>query len=132
MFRLALGPTQPPNQWALPMQEGIKWPGHENNHPPPSTVPRLMMWSHTPTAPYVCMAETLPFTLQILHQTYIPPTFCNSVLYTNTSFNSAGWYSSRKSVLIWEVLIADMSSIFMSFPSPFRQIKGQHSLILSA
>jgi len=36
--RMALGPTQPPPQW-IPgaLSLGIKWPGHEANHSPPSS-----------------------------------------------------------------------------------------------
>jgi hypothetical protein len=36
--RIALGPTQPPNQW-LPgaLSLGVKWPDHEADHSPPST-----------------------------------------------------------------------------------------------
>jgi len=39
MSRMALRPTQPPIQWvpgALPL--GLKWPGHEADHSPPSSV----------------------------------------------------------------------------------------------
>jgi hypothetical protein len=36
--RSALGPTQPPNQWVLgPLSPGVKWPGHETDHSPPSS-----------------------------------------------------------------------------------------------
>jgi hypothetical protein len=35
--RLGLGFTQPPNQWALgALSPGVKWPGCEADHSPPS------------------------------------------------------------------------------------------------
>jgi hypothetical protein len=35
--RLALGPTQPPIQWVpRVLSSGVKQPGHEADHPPPS------------------------------------------------------------------------------------------------
>jgi hypothetical protein len=39
VFRMALGPTQPPIQWVPgTLSLGIKWPGHEADHSPPSSV----------------------------------------------------------------------------------------------
>jgi hypothetical protein len=36
--RPALGSTQPPTQWVLgPLSLGVKWPGREANHSPPSS-----------------------------------------------------------------------------------------------
>jgi hypothetical protein len=35
--RKALGPTQPPIYWVLgALSLGVKWPGHEADHSPPS------------------------------------------------------------------------------------------------
>jgi hypothetical protein len=37
-IRLALGPTQPPAHWILgALSRGVKWPGCETDHSPPST-----------------------------------------------------------------------------------------------
>jgi hypothetical protein len=55
MSRTALGPTQPPIQWirgALSLR--IKRPGHEADHPPPSSAEikekvELYLHSHTPS-----------------------------------------------------------------------------------
>jgi hypothetical protein len=50
--RLALGPTQPPIQWVpgdFPI--GIKRPGREANHSPPSTAEVKNAWSYTSTPP---------------------------------------------------------------------------------
>jgi len=37
LFRMALGPTQPPIKWVLGHSRGIKWPGCGAGHPPPSS-----------------------------------------------------------------------------------------------
>jgi hypothetical protein len=37
--RPPLGPTRPPIQWILgALSAGVKWPGHEADHSPPSSV----------------------------------------------------------------------------------------------
>jgi hypothetical protein len=37
--RPVLGPTQPPIQWVLgTLSPGVKWPGREADHSPPSSV----------------------------------------------------------------------------------------------
>jgi len=37
-FRMNLGPTQLPIQWVLEsLSLGVKWPGHEADHSPPSS-----------------------------------------------------------------------------------------------
>jgi len=35
---LALGPTQPPIQWALGNSWGVEWLRHDVAHPPPSSI----------------------------------------------------------------------------------------------
>jgi hypothetical protein len=36
--RTEMGPTQPPNQWVPgAISLGVKWPGHEADHSPPSS-----------------------------------------------------------------------------------------------
>jgi hypothetical protein len=36
LSRPALGPTQPPVQWVRGFSRGVKWPGRDVDHPPPS------------------------------------------------------------------------------------------------
>jgi hypothetical protein len=53
--RMAVGLTQPPIQWvsrALPL--GVKWPGHEADHSPPSSAKVKNAWSYTSTPP-ICL-----------------------------------------------------------------------------
>jgi hypothetical protein len=45
--------TQPPIQWDFP---GVKQPGREADHSPPSSVEVKNIWSYTSTQPYVFMA----------------------------------------------------------------------------
>jgi hypothetical protein len=53
--RTALGPTQPPNQWVpetLPL--GVKWPGREAGHSPPSSTEVkewVELYLHFPNTP---------------------------------------------------------------------------------
>jgi hypothetical protein len=57
MSRTALGPTQPPIQWvpgALPL--GVKRPGREVDHSPPSSAEVKNEWSYTSITPYASMA----------------------------------------------------------------------------
>jgi hypothetical protein len=62
IFRLTLGPTQPPIQWVLGAHSpGVKWLGSEVDH---FYLVLRSRWSYTstPTPPYVFMAGTkLPF-----------------------------------------------------------------------
>jgi hypothetical protein len=54
--RLAVGPTQPPNQWApVALSLGIKWMGHEADHSPPSSAEVKNACSYTFTPPYAFM-----------------------------------------------------------------------------
>jgi hypothetical protein len=48
--RLALGSTQPPI-WRVPgaISPGVKWPGHEADHPPPPSTEIEKMWVYTAT-----------------------------------------------------------------------------------
>jgi hypothetical protein len=53
---LALGSTQPPIQWvpgAIPL--GVKQPGHEADHSPPTSAEVKKMWIYIPTPPYAFM-----------------------------------------------------------------------------
>jgi hypothetical protein len=56
----ALGPTQPPLQW-IPgaLSLGIKGPGREADHSPPSNAEVKNAWSYTSTPQYVFMAWCL-------------------------------------------------------------------------
>jgi hypothetical protein len=50
--RTALGPTQPPIQWVLEaLSLGVKRPGRETDHSPPSTAEVKNAWSYTSTPP---------------------------------------------------------------------------------
>jgi len=52
--RPALGPTQPSMQWVpAALTPGIKRPGREADHPPPSNPGVTNVWSYTSTPPYV-------------------------------------------------------------------------------
>jgi len=51
--RLALRPTQLPIQWVRgTLSLGLKRPGHEADHSPPSSVQRKNKWSYTFLLPY--------------------------------------------------------------------------------
>jgi hypothetical protein len=50
--RTALGPTQPPIQWVPGAPSlGVKWPGREADHSPPSSAKVKNAWSYTSTPP---------------------------------------------------------------------------------
>jgi hypothetical protein len=50
--RTALGPTQPPIQWVPgALSLGVKWPGREADHSPPSSAEVKNAWSYTSTLP---------------------------------------------------------------------------------
>jgi hypothetical protein len=52
-----LGPTQPPNQWVPgDLSAGVKRPGREADHSPPTSTEVNFTWIYTSTLPYVCMA----------------------------------------------------------------------------
>jgi hypothetical protein len=52
---MALGPTQPPIQWVLgALSLGVKQPGSEADHSPPSSAKVKNVWSYTPT-PLICL-----------------------------------------------------------------------------
>jgi hypothetical protein len=58
--RTALGPTQPPLQWvAGALSLGVKRPGRETDHSPPSTAEVKNAWSYTSAPQYVFMAWCL-------------------------------------------------------------------------
>jgi hypothetical protein len=56
-FRLGLGPTQPPIQWVPgTLFLGVKRPGHEADHSPPTTAEVKKIRIYTSTPPYAFMA----------------------------------------------------------------------------
>jgi hypothetical protein len=58
--RPALGPTQPPIQWVPgALSLGVKRPGREADHSPPSSAEVKNAWSYTSTPQYVFMAWCL-------------------------------------------------------------------------
>jgi hypothetical protein len=58
--RTALEPTQPPIQQVLGDPSlGVKWPGREVDHSPPSSAEVKNEWSCTSTPPYAFMAWCL-------------------------------------------------------------------------
>jgi hypothetical protein len=58
--RRALGPTQPHIQWVSgALTLGIKRPGREADHSPPSSSEIKIVWSYTSTPPKVFMAWCL-------------------------------------------------------------------------
>jgi hypothetical protein len=58
--RTALGPTQPPIKWVPgTLSLGVKRPGHEADHSPPSSAEVKNAWSYTSTPQYVFMAWCL-------------------------------------------------------------------------
>jgi hypothetical protein len=55
--RLVLGSTQPPIQWVLgALSPGVKRPGREADHSPPTSAEVKKMWTYTSTPPYTFMA----------------------------------------------------------------------------
>jgi hypothetical protein len=55
--RPALGPTQPPIQWVREsLSPGVKRPGREADHSPPTSAEVKKTWVYTSTPPYVFMA----------------------------------------------------------------------------
>jgi hypothetical protein len=77
VYIMALWPTQPPTQW-IPgaLSLGVKRPGGEANHSPPSSAEVKNAWSYTSTPQYVFMAWCLVkhrdnFTFYILHFTFM-------------------------------------------------------------
>jgi hypothetical protein len=55
--RTALGPTHPPVQWVpAALSLGVKRPGREADHSPPSSAEVENAWSYIPTPQYVFMA----------------------------------------------------------------------------
>jgi hypothetical protein len=57
LTRPFLGPTQPPIHW-LPgaISPGLKRPGGEADHSPPTSAKVKKMWIYTSTPPYAFMA----------------------------------------------------------------------------
>jgi hypothetical protein len=56
--RLALGSTQPPIQWVPgALSPGVKRPGREADHSPPTSAEVKKMWIYTSTPPYTFMVQ---------------------------------------------------------------------------
>jgi hypothetical protein len=54
--RPIVGPTQPPIQRVLgPLSPGVKWPGLESDHSPPTSAEVKKTWIYTSTPPYAFM-----------------------------------------------------------------------------
>jgi hypothetical protein len=67
-FRPALGPTQPPIQWApRALSLGVKWLGCEADHSPPSSAAVKNAWSYTSTPQCAFMAWCMVQTQVQLH-----------------------------------------------------------------
>jgi hypothetical protein len=74
--RTALEPTQPPIQWVPgTLSLGIKRPGREADHSPPSSAEVKNAWSYTSTLQYVFIAwclvkyrDNFTFTFTILEE----------------------------------------------------------------
>jgi hypothetical protein len=70
--RLALGPTQPPIQWVTwALSLGIKRPGREADHSPPTSAEIKNAWSYTSTAQFAfvawCLVKKAQGQLYLLH-----------------------------------------------------------------
>jgi hypothetical protein len=70
--RPALGPTQPPIQWlSEALSLGLKRPGSENDHSPPSSAEVKNAWSYTSNPAYAfvarCLVKQRDFTLPYLY-----------------------------------------------------------------
>jgi hypothetical protein len=60
MSRMAAGPTQPPIQWVPgALSLGVKRPGHEADHSPPSSAEVKNAWGYTSTPP-ICLHGVVP------------------------------------------------------------------------
>jgi hypothetical protein len=58
--RPALGSTQPSIQWIRALSLGLKGPGREAGHSPPTSAEVKKMWIYTSTPPYAFMAGLIP------------------------------------------------------------------------
>jgi hypothetical protein len=56
MSKPALGPTKPPTQWVPGLSQGVKRPGHEADHSPPTSAEVKKMWIYTSTPLYAFKA----------------------------------------------------------------------------
>jgi hypothetical protein len=55
--RPALEPTQLPSEWVPDaLSRGVKQPGRETDHSPPTSAEVKKMWIYTPNPPYAFMA----------------------------------------------------------------------------
>jgi hypothetical protein len=76
LSRAARGPTQIPIQWVPgALSVGVKWPGHEAHHSPPTSAEVKKMWICTSTPSYVFMrlstGTPLPLSLSLSLSLYI-------------------------------------------------------------
>jgi hypothetical protein len=77
--RTALGPTQPPLQWVPgALSVGVKRPGREADHSPPSSAEVKNAWSYTSAPQYVFMAwclvkhrDNFTFTFTLPHYMFL-------------------------------------------------------------
>jgi len=57
---MQLGTTQPPIKWVPEaLSLGVKWPGRESDHSPPSSAEVKNVWSYASILQYVFMAWCL-------------------------------------------------------------------------
>jgi len=80
--RPALEPTQPPMQWVpAALSLGLKWPGREADHSPPSSAQVKNTWSYTSTTQYVFMAWCLVKNSDNFRQSAVKPPINSRVSY---------------------------------------------------
>jgi len=88
MTRTVLGPTQTPIQWvAGALSMGVKQPGHEADHSPPSSAKIMNTWSYTSNPQYIFMAWCL-----VKHRN----NFTLSILSGELQWNAYHYYSQTK------------------------------------
>jgi hypothetical protein len=60
VVQMALGPIQPSIEWVQwSLSQGVKRPGREDDHSPPTIAEVKKTWVYTSTPPYVFMASVL-------------------------------------------------------------------------
>jgi hypothetical protein len=72
-FQTGIRPTQPPVHWVpWAPSSGIKRPGREAGHLPPSGAEVTDTWNYTSTSPYVFMASCLIKRRAVFTLTFLP------------------------------------------------------------